>query len=110
MLEAAATDRTFALVTRDGHRWLEGKCIHCNRRLAMEISGVVKSTATLEHIVPRNHGGTDELENLAVACRRCNNTKGVRHDAQRWEDPKLQAVVETLRERRARRRRPPLDL
>lgn len=29
----------------------------------------------VEHIVPRKHGGTDELANLAWACVRCNLAK-----------------------------------
>ena len=109
LLEAAATDRTFALVTRDGRRWLEGKCIHCGRRLAIAVDGSVRSTATVEHIVPRTHGGTDALENLAVACARCNNTKGVRHDSKPWGDPALQALVEKLQTRRRERLRPRLE-
>lgn len=30
---------------------------------------------TLEHIIPRAKGGTDELGNLALACSACNNSK-----------------------------------
>jgi hypothetical protein len=30
----------------------------------------------IEHIVPRKHGGGDELENLALACIDCNLRKG----------------------------------
>ena len=30
----------------------------------------------LEHIVPRQHGGDDMLENLAWSCSRCNRRKG----------------------------------
>src|SRR5438105_12172095 len=30
----------------------------------------------VEHIVPRQHGGTDSLDNLAYACPRCNRYKG----------------------------------
>jgi 5-methylcytosine-specific restriction endonuclease McrA len=30
----------------------------------------------VEHIVPKVHGGTDELENLALACIDCNLHKG----------------------------------
>jgi hypothetical protein len=30
----------------------------------------------VEHIVARQHGGTDDLENLCVACERCNAFKG----------------------------------
>lgn len=29
-----------------------------------------------DHIVPPRHGGSDELDNLACACFRCNNAKG----------------------------------
>ncbi len=30
----------------------------------------------VEHIVPRQHGGSDSLGNLAYACPRCNRYKG----------------------------------
>lgn len=30
----------------------------------------------VEHIIPKKHGGTDELENLALACIDCNLRKG----------------------------------
>src|ERR1043165_3973983 len=30
----------------------------------------------IEHIRARQHGGSDDLENLALACRRCNAFKG----------------------------------
>lgn len=30
----------------------------------------------IEHIVPRKHGGTDEAQNLALACIDCNLHKG----------------------------------
>ena len=30
----------------------------------------------VEHIVARKHGGTDEVENLALACQQCNLHKG----------------------------------
>lgn len=30
----------------------------------------------VEHVRARSHGGTDEPENLALACPRCNRTKG----------------------------------
>jgi hypothetical protein len=33
---------------------------------------------TVDHVVPRARGGSDNLENLAVACRRCNSRKGAR--------------------------------
>lgn len=30
----------------------------------------------VEHVVPRQHGGVDEISNLALACPRCNAFKG----------------------------------
>jgi 5-methylcytosine-specific restriction endonuclease McrA len=30
----------------------------------------------IEHIVPKQHRGTDEFSNLALACQRCNLNKG----------------------------------
>ena len=30
----------------------------------------------IEHIVPKQHGGSDESSNLALACPRCNSFKG----------------------------------
>lgn len=30
----------------------------------------------IEHVVARQHGGTDHVENLALACHRCNLHKG----------------------------------
>ena len=30
----------------------------------------------VEHIIPRQHGGTDDAENLALACPDCNLVKG----------------------------------
>lgn len=46
-------------------------CEYC--RLPEELGDV---TFHVEHIVARQHGGTDELSNLALACDRCNLTKG----------------------------------
>jgi len=33
-------------------------------------------THHVEHIVARQHGGSEELDNLALACHRCNLRKG----------------------------------
>lgn len=107
LLWAAATDRTFELREEGGAQLLVGKCIHCRRKLAIDVRGNGAPVATVEHILPKTHGGTDALENLAVACRRCNSSKGVRVDGRRADDPVLQAVVATLRARRAERMREP---
>lgn len=33
---------------------------------------------TLDHVIPQNLGGTDEMENLVVCCQSCNSRKGAR--------------------------------
>ena len=109
LLWCAATDSTFELARVGTRTVLAGKCIHCKRKLAVDLDGVPQSHETVEHIIPRTHGGTDALENLAIACSRCNQGKGSRLDPRRWEDEALQRVIRTLQERRAARMRPPLE-
>lgn len=109
LLWAAATDATFERREVDGAPALVGKCIHCNRSIMVSLVGR-PSSATVEHIVPKHHGGSDDIENLAAACARCNNGKGKRLDHRPLSDPKLQEVIGTLRARRNKRRRsPPAD-
>ena len=103
LLRIAATDRTFETKVLGGETVLEGKCIHCQKKLTLANDGTPLNGATLEHIVPRNHGGTDDLENLASACARCNAEKGLRHDHKRRNDPKLREIVERLQARRRER-------
>ena len=33
-------------------------------------------THHIEHVIAKQHGGSDELDNLALACHRCNLRKG----------------------------------
>ncbi|MCX6956522.1 MAG: HNH endonuclease signature motif containing protein [Verrucomicrobia bacterium] len=51
---------------RAGHR-----CEYC--RLPQEVSDL---RFHIEHITPRQHGGGDDTENLALACPACNLCKG----------------------------------
>lgn len=34
------------------------------------------NTATIEHVIVQCEGGTDDWENLASACNKCNNKRG----------------------------------
>jgi hypothetical protein len=47
------------------------RCEYC--RLPQAHTGL---THHIEHIRAKRHGGTDDPENLALACHRCNNRKG----------------------------------
>jgi len=110
LLRAASTDRTFRRQRLDGHVCLVGKCIHCRTAIYVPVSPTVAATATLEHIVPRSHGGTDDAANLTLACAPCNAGKGTRLDHRPTDDPTLTRVVDRLRRRREERLRPPIDL
>lgn len=108
LLWCAATDSTYERGELGGREVLTGTCIHCGARHSVSLTGVALTQATLEHIVPRTHGGTDAIENLAIACARCNIGKGQRLDLRPWSDPTLQRVIATLQERKlARARTPP---
>ena len=104
ILEIVRTDSTFERVElRGGEEAWQGRCIHCGAHLVVSAMGRLLGSATVEHIVPRTHGGTDELENLALACAACNHQKGCRQDNRRADDPGLKAVVDTLQRRRRER-------
>lgn len=103
ILAIIATDRTFERVERGGEELWEGRCIFCRRRLEITLSGKPISRATVEHIVPRSQGGTDDLRNLAIACSGCNHEKGRRHDRARRPSPRAREIQERLLERRRER-------
>ncbi|MET0387247.1 MAG: HNH endonuclease [Polyangiales bacterium] len=106
---AAESDNTFERVTRGGREYWVGQCIHCRTRVSVPLDPDERAHATLEHIVPRHHGGSDDPENLAVACQRCNQGKGRRLDLRARNDDTLQRVITLLQERRrARLREPPV--
>ena len=46
----------------------EGACVYCEE----------SSSLVIDHLLPRIRGGTDELNNLVLACRRCNSSKNNR--------------------------------
>jgi 5-methylcytosine-specific restriction endonuclease McrA len=102
-----ATDSTFEPVEPGPRAEWAGKCLHCRSWLRVAADGEPISEATIEHIQPQSHGGTDDIENLALACARCNRGKGVRHDTRRKGDPVLAALVEKLRAERMKRWRDP---
>jgi hypothetical protein len=51
----------------------------------------------IEHIIARQHGGTDEAMNLALACQRCNLSKGPNLTG---IDPATNEIVELFNPRR----------
>ena len=53
-----------------GHR-ADDRCEYCRVR---QIQNVISHQ--IDHIIARQHGGSDDLDNLALACARCNGLKG----------------------------------
>jgi len=51
----------------------------------------------VEHIIPKVHGGTDELDNLALACIDCNLHKGTNLAG---IDPQTSQITELFHPRR----------
>ncbi len=51
----------------------------------------------IEHVVPKIHGGTDDLDNLALACIDCNLHKGTNLTG---IDPQTNEVTELFHPRR----------
>lgn len=45
---------------------------------------------TVDHIIPKSLGGSDDLDNLALACRRCNER---RYNYVAGIDPETQAII-----------------
>ena len=84
-------------------------CIHCRSTLAITGLGEPLGGTTLEHIVPRSWfrrraardlaervGSVDDLRNLALACARCNQQKGMSHDADGPTSDRARAVITSL--------------
>jgi 5-methylcytosine-specific restriction endonuclease McrA len=108
ILAIVRTDTTFERArAADGHDVWVGKCIHCRSKLVIRDDGEPLGPATIEHIRARSQGGSEDIDNLALACARCNHAKGVRHDAKKKPDARALEITERLlAERRARWREP----
>ncbi len=63
-----------------------GRCEYCLLPDRIELTGPFH----VEHVLARQHRGTDELSNLAWACSRCNRHKGTNLSA---VDPDSKTVV-----------------
>lgn len=70
-----------------GHKRIEkiifidgDKCWYCGEKTvtgAPPVKGVTLNplTATIEHLLPKAHGGIDHIDNCVLSCVRCNSSK-----------------------------------
>lgn len=58
----------------------------CERQIAVwgRPSPVPEWACTVEHIIQRRDGGTDEAKNIGAACWRCNRERGRVADLQKF--------------------------
>lgn len=59
-------DKRLALYIRDGF-----SCAYCGRNL----KDAEPADVTLDHLLPRCHGGSNDATNLITACRSCNSSR-----------------------------------
>lgn len=52
-------------------------CHWCNRPTLLCDNAAADQT-TVDHIIPRGRGGTNTIENLVGACRKCNQDRNIR--------------------------------
>ncbi len=110
IISIVATDNTFELheMGGPGRIWI-GKCIHCNCKLGVSMTGI--TDATVEHINPLCNGGESvDPKNIALACSRCNNEKGIRHDKHAGKKGRADEVISILLEKRLERWREPMKV
>ena len=60
-----------AIYKRDGWR-----CCLCREHVARRYDANDPLSATLDHIVPRSQGGSDDMSNLRLLCAGCNSKRG----------------------------------
>ncbi len=62
------------------HLWKSqnGLCFYCSEVIVEYAEGVLKQPSQIEHKIPISRGGSDDLENLALACMHCNASKGTK--------------------------------
>ena len=51
-----------------------GQCHYCRRHVVKDNDG--SNMATRDHVLPQSQGGSYRVENLVLACKRCNNVRG----------------------------------
>lgn len=56
------------------HEKTGGKCGYCG----IDLIGRKRIFVTIDHIFPQSKGGCNGVENLILACRTCNLSKGVK--------------------------------
>lgn len=56
----------------------QGRCYYCPDHMYLTLNHLDngKKRATFDHIIPKSHGGTNQMLNGVCACRNCNQKRG----------------------------------
>lgn len=49
-------------------------CEYCKSQVQDKLSGLDNSL-TIDHVIPKSKGGTNDESNLKISCHKCNNLK-----------------------------------
>lgn len=58
------------------YRQCQGICPGCGRKMLLNNPRAKNAYMTIDHIVPKSKGGTNNIENLRGLCRACNIKRG----------------------------------
>lgn len=86
-------EKRLAVYVRDSFR-----CLYCGT----DLRHAAPADVTLDHLLPRSAGGSNEATNLVTACRSCNSARGAK--------PWLDYASGGARDRIEQLRREPLNL
>lgn len=63
-----------------GHRWRKLRRLVLNRQPVCKAKGCNRFATDVDHIVPKNRGGDDSMDNLQGLCHSCHSVKTATED------------------------------
>jgi 5-methylcytosine-specific restriction endonuclease McrA len=80
---------TYVKVPRDTHRRkITRRAVFARDRWTCQYCGTVRTTLTVDHVIPRSKGGGSSWDNVVTCCAPCNRRKGDRLPRQAGMRPK----------------------
>jgi 5-methylcytosine-specific restriction endonuclease McrA len=71
--------RTYVRIPRDAHsRRITRRAVFARDLWTCQYCGTVRSTLTVDHVIPRSKGGHSSRDNIVASCAPCNRRKGDR--------------------------------
>jgi len=81
----------YVRVPRDAHaRRITRRAVFARDRWTCQYCGTVRTTLTVDHVIPRSKGGRSSWDNIVASCAPCNRRKGDRLPAQIDMHPRRQ--------------------